>query len=117
MTPQDFKSMCITLVGKNKWKEQIALLLSVPERRIRYWLAGEREIPEGVIKELHVALEQSESIPAKWIIGYGNDNYKYISHAHYPCFFYHKMAKKIYPKDTMSEDDIAYYRQKIANII
>lgn len=117
MTPQDFKSLCITLVGKHKWKEQIAILLSVSERRIRYWLAGEQEIPEGVIEELHTALEQSEAIPAKWIKGLGNDKRGYMCHAHYPCFFYDRGAKKIYPIDTMLDEDIAYYRQKIANMI
>lgn len=51
MTRDDLVAAGEALYGP-RWQSEVARLLSIDDRRVRAWLAGERPIPAGIAPEL-----------------------------------------------------------------
>ena len=57
MTPDQLRLVGEALYG-DLWQNPLAADLNVSDRSIRYWLSGDRPIPEGIRHELAVLCER-----------------------------------------------------------
>lgn len=61
----DLEKACRILFG-DQWQRSAAAALNVSERTMRYWAAGERDVPEGVRNDLVRLLRERSSQAAEY---------------------------------------------------
>lgn len=95
MTPADFRATSIAALGTAVgWQSEIARRLGVTARMVRYWMAGDRPIPDDMearLAEIIGAADLRSPFPRdKWLIGdaFGGDGRRreYIAHLQAPRF-------------------------------
>lgn len=107
MTPAEFKRLGARLYdGAHGWQTALARALDVPSRKVRKWIAGEADVPDGVAQQLRAAVAAlgdgpgvpidsapppGIAQPPEWIVGVDahdgrDDAPEYIVHTRRPRF-------------------------------
>lgn len=63
LTATEFRALSLMIWGED-WRGAVGEFLHVGERRLSYWLNGDREIPDGVADELYGEIERRRDDPS-----------------------------------------------------